>query len=176
LGVWKKDSRDSGHGTGSGAGRRNCREVESRRAMSQDAQRQLKQMRRWVAGLGAVVLAMCGVGTAWFDTVAAVGLVLGGLAGLLGFWLLASRVERLRGRVPARPGRFWFVWTTVRLGLYAAVLLGGWRLDPERLYALMAAAIGLVLMQPVQVAAALLSLERGVVKQNGEAKEVERKS
>lgn len=150
--------------------------MESRPGMSKDAQQQLKQMRRWVAGLGVAALALCGAGTAWFDVVAAAGLVLGGSTGLVGFWLLAARVERLRGRAPARPGRFWFAWTAVRLALYAAALLSALWLDPQRLYALIAAAIGLVLIQPVQVAAALLSLESGIVKQDGDADEVERGS
>ncbi|HNR32543.1 MAG TPA: ATP synthase subunit I [Candidatus Hydrogenedentes bacterium] len=142
--------------------------------MSKDAHQELKRMRRWMSGLGSATLAVSVAGTAWFDTAAVAGLLLGGAAGLVGFWLLATRVERLRGRMPQHPERFWAVWTAARFGLYAAALLASWFIDPARLYALIAAAAGLLLMQPVQMAAAFLSLNRDIVKQDDDGKRVER--
>lgn len=99
------------------------------------------------------------VAMAW-DVNLALGVMLGGAAGLLAFWLLSRRVQQfteLSGteiQVAAMRG------TIVRLGVYAAALLAAYRLDPTGRMPLLAAIYGLMVPRVVMYGLAFTSLRR----------------
>ena len=92
--------------------------------------------------LGAV--AVTGATLSFLDTRIAKGLVLGGLASTLAFWLSARNAERtLVSLDKAKPTvRKWMV---VRLAFYALALRTGYQLDPGGLRGFWGAAAGLLM-------------------------------
>ena len=86
-----------------------------------------------------------------FSTVVAKGILGGGLAGVIAFWIVALRVERLAIRGENRENLPGFRWTVAQLGLYTAVLVWSYALDRERLSGLIGAGGGLFIVRLVQV-------------------------
>lgn len=87
---------------------------------------------------------------AWFwDRVAAQGVLLGGLAGLIGFWMMARSVEKLAIRAPEKLQFALLKWTAVRMGLYAAAFIRAFTLDREEFHGLLGAVAGFLVIRIV---------------------------
>lgn len=106
-----------------------------------------------------LLLAVLCAATAWpFSTAAAKGVLMGGIAGTIGFWITARNVGVLTS--PGAQGLevYAFKWTLVRLTFYAIAVYKGYTLDPVRYYGLIAAALGIFLVQVVMIAYAFTRL------------------
>lgn len=109
---------------------------------------ELKRMRVLGAGVAAALAALSAGVAAWFDMTVALGLLVGGVAGIASFWLLADRVARMaHGGTAAQP-LFSLRGTLARLAIYAVALGIALALDRERYHGLIAAVAGLLLMRP----------------------------
>lgn len=86
-----------------------------------------------------------------FDPVASKGLLLGGLAGILSFWVMATRLEKLAS-IPQRKVKFAALrWTALCLLLYGVVMYKAFTLDSERFHGLMGAVLGIFIIRFVQI-------------------------
>lgn len=123
------------------------------------AMEQVRGMRRWTARLTLLLTAVCAGCALWYGVAVAVSVVLGGIAGVVGFSVLAKRVEEL-----ARSGRpagtlFSLKGTLLRVLFYGGALVGGLMLDWPRLYGLIGATVGILLSRPAMVVAAFVGLK-----------------
>jgi hypothetical protein len=94
------------------------------------------------------VAAFCGY--AW-DPALGKGLLGGGIAGVLAFWILARHTEKLAKLPREKIHSLTYSWTAVRLLFYGIVLAWGYRLDPDSLHGLLGATAGLFLIRGVVV-------------------------
>jgi hypothetical protein len=100
-----------------------------------------------------------GAAAAAFSATVAKGLLAGSITGILAFWIMAIRIEKLamiRGDKVTwmkLPGAF------LGLGLYAATLAWAYSLDPHSLRGLIAAFGGLMIVRFVQAGLGLTGLD-----------------
>ena len=87
------------------------------------------------------------------------GLLLGGLSGILMFWIIAVRMEKLSLRTEGRAMGPPVTWRMIELAVYLAALYRAYLLDPERLYAFFAAAGGLFIIRGAVFFIGLTSLD-----------------
>lgn len=76
--------------------------------------------------------------------IAAQGVLLGGIAGALGFWTMSLRLEQIALLRPERLPLVATAWTFYRILMYAVFLFVAYRLDRENAYGLFGAVAGLV--------------------------------
>lgn len=76
--------------------------------------------------------------------VPAQGVLLGGIAGALGFWTMSLRLEQIALVRPDRLPLVATAWTFYRILMYAVFLFVAYRLDRENAYGLFGAVAGLV--------------------------------
>jgi hypothetical protein len=110
----------------------------------------------------ALMLAVAGAAIAFpFSSDVAQGLLLGGLAGTLSFWIVAYKTEQLASKaddgVPFAP--FSFRFTLLRFGIYTATLVRAYYIDREQMDAFIAAACGLFIIRAVLVFLAFSELD-----------------
>lgn len=121
---------------------------------------ELKRMRVLGSGVAAALVALSAGTAAWFDARVALGLLLGGSAGIVSFWLLAVRVARMAQAGTAAEPFFTLRGTLLRLAIYAVTLGTALALDSERYYALIAAVAGLLLMRPALMVVVFAGLRK----------------
>ena len=93
--------------------------------------------------------------------IAAAGVLLGGIAGVLGFRMLTGRFERLTTTAPERLHATMVAGAYVRLGVYAAALISGYYLDPTSLHGLFGALAGVMVVRLVPVYSAIVASRGG---------------
>ena len=81
-----------------------------------------------------------------FGAAAVHGLLLGGLTGILSFWLFACMVERAVLKGKSLDGLV-MLWSYARMALYTAALVRGYFLDKEQFTGLFAAMAGLFVIR-----------------------------
>ncbi len=86
-----------------------------------------------------------------YSAVVSKGLLAGGIGGILAFWLMAVNIEKLAGLQGKQVKAFAYKWTMVRVGIYGAVLVWGYRLDPDSMHGFLAAAGGILLVRFVLI-------------------------
>lgn len=94
-------------------------------------------------------LAVTAVGTpvAWYISLTALqGFLLGAVAGILGFWIMAVRLAKLAQTNPEKVHFFALTGTLWRYLLYGAALLRAYFLDRTTAHGLVAAAAGLLVI------------------------------
>jgi len=102
----------------------------------------LKRFRRWVVGIALGMTTLCVACSFFVDRTLAYGLLMGGLAGTLGFWLAVRQAGQMAmpgGRLRLGP------WFALRLLIYGLVLYQGYQLDPVHWYGFAGAAFGLLI-------------------------------
>lgn len=104
------------------------------------------------------VLLIAGIAL-YFDRIVAQGVALGGLAGVLAFWVTALRVRRLATLPANRVQSEMFTGMAIRMVIYALSLVRAYYLDPESRHALFAAALGLLVTHLVMVILGLTGLD-----------------
>ena len=91
-------------------------------------------------------------GLAWFlDETVAKGILAGGLAGIISFWIISLRLEKVALNTPSKVQSA-SVWMTFpRLCLYLVTLWWAYTLEPNGWAGFLGAAGGLFIIQVVQV-------------------------
>jgi hypothetical protein len=82
-----------------------------------------------------------------FGRPASVGLLMGGLAGAVVFWVTARQVEKLAIQFGNAVYSIPMKWRVVGLAIYAAVLIRGYTLDKEGFVGLFAVGAGLLIIR-----------------------------
>ena len=90
---------------------------------------------------------------------ASIGLLLGGLAGTLVFWVTAQKMEKLATKNSNAVYSVPMTWRVAGMAVYALVLVRAYTLDREGLSGLIAAAVGLFLIRIAMVALGLTGLD-----------------
>lgn len=109
-----------------------------------------------------ISLALTGIGALLlypFGMVVVQGFLLGGLAGTLGFWLLARKVEQFAEMGAHQVQAQAMKWMMVRMVIYGAVLYRAFTLDQENYYGLLAATGGILVMRLVMLFLAFTGLD-----------------
>ena len=106
-----------------------------------------------------ILLSMVTAAAAWYwSPVVSKSLLLGGLAGTLGFWITGRNVEKLASSDATQLQSSAVKWTFVRLFFYALAIYKAWTLDRELYHGLIAAVIGLFFVQLVMITLAFTRL------------------
>jgi len=96
----------------------------------------------------ALVLSALGAGALYlWDGRVAQGFLMGAIAGILGFWMEAVRLERLASAGASNVKFAPLAWTAFRFVIYGAVLIRAYTLDRERMLGLLGAAAGLFVIR-----------------------------
>ena len=120
----------------------------------------LTRFRLTVVRYTLLLTAVC-AGVAWpFNPVVSKGLLLGGLAGAVGFWVNAFVVRKLAQPEGNRLTYVAFKWTIVRLFFYALAIYKAYTLDREHNYGLIAAVLGIFLVQLVMITIAFTGADQ----------------
>jgi hypothetical protein len=118
------------------------------------------QFRTRLLRISLALLGGCAAAAAFYDINVALGMLLGGFAGTLAFWLLARRVEQFQGMSSAEVQVAAMRGTLVRLGVYAAALWAAYLLDPSSRAPLAAAIFGILIPRFVMYGLAFTNLRR----------------
>lgn len=89
-------------------------------------------------------LAVAGIAYAVDGEIAAEGVLLGGIAGALGFWAMSLRLEQIALVRPERLPLVATAWTFYRILMYAVFLWLAYLLDREHSHGLIGGAAGLL--------------------------------
>ena len=106
----------------------------------------VRRFRSLVLRVSAALIAAFTIVALIFDVVAAEGFLIGGLAGVGGFWMMTRNLEvanALTNGVKLRPRK----WLASRLLLYAIVLYVAYNLDKVHVRGFLAAAAGLMMVR-----------------------------
>lgn len=109
------------------------------------------------------IVALLAAGAWVLDPVAAQGVLLGGIAGVLGFWIIAIRLEKVAKMNPAKVKFAALTWSAYRFLLYGAVLYKALTLDREHYYGLIGALVGIMTIRFVLVGVGALGLDAASV-------------
>lgn len=105
----------------------------------------------------ALALVTCAA-TFYWSPVVSKGILMGGLAGALGFWITGRNVEKLATSDATQLQSAAIKWTFVRLFFYALAIYKAYTLDRELYHGLIAAVIGIFLVQIVMITLAFTKL------------------
>lgn len=98
-----------------------------------------------------VTAVMAGAAYALINPTVAQGVLLGGIAGVLGFWLMAVRLEKLANMAPGKVHFAALTGTFLRFILYGAALFRAYTLDREDMHGLLGAVAGILVIRFVTV-------------------------
>jgi hypothetical protein len=103
-----------------------------------------------------LLLASVCAAAAWpFDPNVSKGVLLGGFAGTIGFWITARNMGVLTTPGAEKLELYAFKWALVRLGCYGAAISLAFTFDREDYHGLIGAVAGIFLVQIVMVGRAL---------------------
>lgn len=109
-----------------------------------------------------LLLAFICAAAAWpFDPNASKGVLLGGFAGVVGFWVTARNMQVLTAPGAEKLELYAFKWALVRLGGYGAAISLAWSLDREAYRGMIGAVLGILLVQVVMIGRAFLGRTKG---------------
>lgn len=114
--------------------------------------RGLEALRKFRVGAvrrALVLTAVVAVVAYFVSPVSAQGVLLGGIGGLLGFWILAIRIEKLAIINPEKVKFSVLTWSILRFALYGIVLTRGYTLDRETYHGLWGALVGVLIIRVV---------------------------
>ena len=86
-----------------------------------------------------------------YDRIAAQGVLLGGIAGVLGFWVIAIRLEKVARTNPSKVQYASLTWSFYRYLLYGVVLYRAFKLDVETYHGLLGALVGIFVIHYVLI-------------------------
>ncbi len=93
------------------------------------------------------------------DAAATQGVLLGGIAGVLGFWIIGVRLEKLASIAPGKVHSAALTWTSIRFLLYGAALVRAYMIDREELHGLLGAVAGVLVIHFVMIFMGLTGME-----------------
>lgn len=94
-----------------------------------------------------------------FGRTASVGLLLGGIAGTVVFWITARQLEKLAIQFGNAVYSVPMKWRVAGLAVYAAVLIRGYTMDREHFTGLFAVAAGLFMIRLAMVILGITGLD-----------------
>ncbi len=103
----------------------------------------VRRFRKGVVRVSLVLTAVAALIAYPYSAVACQGILLGGIGGLLGFWLMARRVESFASITPSRVKFSVYTGTITRLSLYALVLGMAYTLDRDGMVGFLSAVAGI---------------------------------
>lgn len=106
-----------------------------------------------LAAIGAAATA--GIAYALVSRIAAQGVLLGAIAGILGLWVMAARLRKMGNIPPEKLHLMMVLGTYLRLPIYGVFLYIGYRMDPETLHGLFGALAGIMVVRYVPIFVAL---------------------
>lgn len=107
-----------------------------------------------------LLLTVATAGCAWaWSPVVAKSLLLGGLAGSVGFWITGKNIQKLASPEAPDIQSSAIKWTFVRLFFYALAIYKAYTLDREHHHGLIAAVIGIFFVQVVMIVMAFTHLD-----------------
>ena len=115
--------------------------------------------RATLAGTLLLTLAASGAAGRW-DPAVAKGIAVGGLAGAIGFWMMARSARALTSIPKDEISYRIYRWTFVRAMLYGVALLFAYRIDPVGRNGLLGAAGGLFIARVVVLGIGIASWRR----------------
>ena len=118
----------------------------------------LKTFRLAVVRYTLVLTGLSALGAWFWSPVVAKGLLMGGMAGTLGFWIMGKNAQKLASPDTAHIQSFAIKWTFVRLFFYALAIYKAYTLDREHYHGLIAAVIGIFFVQAVMISLAFTTL------------------
>ncbi len=111
----------------------------------------MRSFRRIAIRYALAITAMGAVG-AWFvSAVALRGFLLGSLAGIAGFWIMAARLEKIALTRPDEMHIFALTWSMWRFAIYGVALAAAYFLDRDSMHGLVAAAVGIMVIRFVLI-------------------------
>lgn len=119
----------------------------------------IRRFRTLAVRYSLLVIGVAAIAAYRFNPVIAQGVMLGGLGGVLGFWLMARRVEKIASIPPSQVKFEVYKGTFVRLILYALVLGKAYTLDPETMVGFLSAAGGILVIRVVTVVLGITSID-----------------
>lgn len=122
----------------------------------------LRRFRLMTVRLTMVVMMVLVAITYQFDPLAAKGMLLGGIAGTLGFWIMAIRLEKVAREKPEKVHYAALTWSFYRYGLYGAVLYKGFTLDRVSYHGLIGALIGIFIIRVVMMYLAVSGRDQSI--------------
>ncbi len=114
---------------------------------SSDPLAPLKAFRLRTVQLGLLLTALLTGAGLLFDRDLGVGVLLGGLGGIVMFWIVARRMAKVAADNPQVIQLGAFRWTALRMLVYALILYRAYTLDPESGYGLIGAVGGLLVVR-----------------------------
>ena len=127
--------------------------------MEGTTQESLKRFRLTAVRL-AIPAVLLLAGAAWLiDAKVAYGLAIGGISGVLGFWLLAVQMTKYAGASVKQVHRRMALWRGMELLLFAAALYRAYLMDTTTLKAFVAAAAGLFIIRIVVAVVGIFGLD-----------------
>jgi len=131
----------------------------------------VKRFRLVAVRLSTVITLVTGGVAFVFDKVVAHALLLGGLGGVLGFWIVAIQVEKLATRPADTVHSRSIKWTFLQYAIYAAVLGRAFTLDRSSVKGMIAGVAGLFIIQLVVAFLGLTGLDRRVTDRDAEGED-----
>ncbi len=119
-----------------------------------------RRFRRVFVRYGLLVTLILAGGAYAISRDAAHGVLLGGIAGVLGFWIIAIRLEKVALTTPQKVHFAALTWTSLRFLLYGVILLRSFYLDREHLHGLIGAVVGIFAVRFVMIGLGITNLDR----------------
>ena len=119
----------------------------------------VKRFRLFAVRTALFITMALGLGIFKFNPVLSKGILAGGMAGVLAFWIIAYRVEQLAKAASGAVKSSAYRWTVLQMALYASALVWSYRLDPDSLLGILGAGIGLFIIQVVVFVLGLTGLD-----------------
>jgi hypothetical protein len=120
----------------------------------------LTQFRLNIVRYTLLLTLACAAGSWPLNAVVAKGVLMGGIAGSAGFWINAYVIQKLASPNSDTLTYTAFKWTFVRLIFYALAIYKAYTLDREHYYGVIAAVVGIFLVQVVMITVAFTSLDQ----------------
>jgi hypothetical protein len=120
----------------------------------------LKRFRLLAVRLTLVITIVVAGLTWFFDSIAAQGILLGGFAGVLGFWIIATRLEKVARINPEKVHFAALTWSMYRFALYGIVLYKAFSLDPDTYHGILGGVIGIMMIRFVLVIVGVTGLDK----------------
>ncbi|MBI1318729.1 MAG: hypothetical protein GC168_07245 [Candidatus Hydrogenedens sp.] len=121
----------------------------------------LVRFRLMVVRWSLVLVALAAAGCYLWEKKVGLGLAMGGLGGVLAFWILARRVEKFAQVTPAQVHSEAVKGMVLRMAVYGVVLWRAWSLDPVGRLPLFAAVAGILIPRLVLYFLALTNIDLG---------------
>ena len=119
----------------------------------------VKRFRLMAVRLALLLTLLAGAVALAFDVRVTKGILLGGLGGVLAFWITAVGVEKLATLPPGKVKFSVYKWTVIRLIIYAAVLVRAYTIDAGSMHALWGAVGGIFVIRIVVLFLGLTGLD-----------------